>query len=208
MPSGTAAKSFEYACFICYKHPPSSDVAPSVKHYYLEFVEALQEKLEAFLTTKIRSYRDDQLKSVPGITYPEELSRKLCKSVCLVAVLVPEYLESSWCLAEWKAMEKLEEKRLGPNKKGLIIPVLFRGNFQKAEQFAGTRVIVNFKTVNKPRTQLDTVKNRGVIEDIARRIHALAKQLTSPGEICENFEIDTDVEIITPTHDDPDPLAQ
>ena len=88
----------------------------------MEWAEELQKRLVKFLTIGLQPYRDDQLRSKPGVDYPVELSRQLCRSVCLLAILSPEYWESNWCCAVWKAMEKLEAKRL-PGKCALIIPV-------------------------------------------------------------------------------------
>lgn len=200
MPS---QKNCENACFISYKHPPNQYEA----HLYNEFVKAFEKKLKTFLTTKLPPYHDDQLKL--GGAYPEELSQKLCRSVCLVAVLTPDYPDSNWCVGEWKAMEKLESKRLGPGKKGLIIPVLLRGDPREWEKFVGERVYVDLR-VSKPKTQLDSVKNRQKIEEIALRISEYAKKVMDPGEDCESFHITLGLEQQKPlpTLKDPDPLAR
>jgi hypothetical protein len=88
-------------------------------------------------------YRDDGLRSVPGAHYPVELSRNLCRSVCMIAILVPEYFESSWCKAEWDAMVKLERERVAdPGTGGFIIPILFRGDKEKVAEFCGPRVFL------------------------------------------------------------------
>ena len=116
--------SLEHACFISYKHPPERPAARRVAHFYTEFVDAFKARLDSFLTINPDIYSDAVLKSGPGKPYPQELSRNLCGSACLIAILVPEYWESSWCLAEWEAMTKLAEQRVGPSKaKSHIIPV-------------------------------------------------------------------------------------
>src|SRR5262245_1626911 len=96
---------FENACFISYKHPPKN--APS-DHFYREFAIQFRKQLERYLSTTIRTYLDED--ADPGSAYPTELSLNLCKSVCMIAVLVPEYPDSSWCKAEWNSMERLEAK--------------------------------------------------------------------------------------------------
>jgi hypothetical protein len=92
---------YQHSCFISYKHPPALSVADVSRHFWMEFITSFQERLESFRRIGLAAYRDDQLQSVPGTRYPQELSRRFCRSVCLIAILVPEYLESSWCRAEW-----------------------------------------------------------------------------------------------------------
>jgi hypothetical protein len=121
-----SGNGFKHACFISYKHPPREASGPN---FYQDFVRALRERIEYYLQTKIRTYLDED--ADPGTSYPTELSQSLCQSVCLIAVLTPDYFDSSWCKAEWEAMIKLEEKRLG--KAGLIIPVVLRGDVKQWE---------------------------------------------------------------------------
>ena len=119
---------FEHACFISYKHPPPA--APE-HNFYTEFVRALRERLEFYLPTNIRTFLDED--ADPGAAYPIDLAQKLCKSVCFVAVLTPEYLDSNWCQAELDAMTGFETKRLGNGQMGLVIPVVLRGDVRQWE---------------------------------------------------------------------------
>jgi hypothetical protein len=196
---------FKHACFISYKHPP--EAADPIKHVWIEFVEALQQRLTACLTRNRSVYRDGVLKTLPGVRYPTELSRNLCSSACLVAVLVPEYQESSWCMAEWRAMEKLEKQR---EEQGasveLLIPVLFRGDPLKAKAFAGKRTLVDLRHVYSPH-QLAGVKNRRLLEHIAARIDGIVGQLGKPIQDCTDFSIMSEPEVVVPTSDDADPFA-
>src|SRR3954464_6563241 len=108
-----------HSCFISYKHAPSYEGMPDIKSVWVEFVEALAAGVAKFPAVPLPPYYDVRLKRQPGIAYPEELSLRLCSSICLIAILQPEYLESRWCLAEWNAMEQLEAIRLG-GRQGLI----------------------------------------------------------------------------------------
>ena len=56
---------FANACFISYKHPPQ-DLLPSVKHFWLEFIEELHANLERYLGSRIRIYYDDKLRIRSG----------------------------------------------------------------------------------------------------------------------------------------------
>jgi hypothetical protein len=197
---------YEHSCFFSYKHPPVHTGAEAIRHFWMEFIVEFQARLEAFSTIGLSTYRDDRLRSRPGVKYPTELSLKLCRSVCLIAILVPEYLESSWCLAEWQAMEKLERERaVDPASAGFIIPVLFRGDDDKFSDLCGVREYIDFRHVARPRSQLDTIKSRRQIEDIARQVAHLAK--SSSHTDCSSFIIRSGKEIVRPRHDDPNPLA-
>jgi hypothetical protein len=197
---------YVHSCFISYKHPPVYDNADTSRHFWMEFITTFQAKLGAFMTLGLPMYRDDQLQSVPGAGYPTVLSQNLCRSVCMIAILVPEYMESSWCQGEWKAMEKLERERAAdPGIGGSIIPILFRGDKAKAAEFCGPRVLLDFRHIAKPSIQLNTIDSRVRIEDIARRIAQLANY-PSPTD-CSTFNIAVGAEVVDPGHDDPDPLA-
>src|SRR5207249_4861575 len=94
---GPRTMPYAYACFISYKRPPkrtvpAEDVAPArppKPHIWLQFAEAFQIQLDQFLTTHERSFRDDAL--APGTDYPRGLAKNLCRSRCMVALVVPEY---------------------------------------------------------------------------------------------------------------------
>ncbi len=192
---------FEHACFISYKHPPRN--APDA-HFYREFVRMLKSRLEYYLPTEIRTFIDEDADI--GSSYPTELSRKLCKSVCMVAVLTPEYPDSSWCDAEWKAMELWESKRLGPNKKGLIIPVVSRGDVKQWEDYF-KRKPVDLR-VDVPNSQLLSVRNSTKIRKIAESIEKFVNDVTDPCEDCAMFQLNVGIEKIRtpPSFTVPSPL--
>jgi TIR domain len=180
---------FAYASFISYKHPPATAAKRGVRHYWIEFIECFQERLAAYLSIDLPLYRDPQLDMEPGAPYPRELAEALCRSACMVAILVPDYLESDWCLSEWRAMESLEARRLGPGKAGLIIPVIFRGEPEELRQIYGTRQRVDLRCVQRPAVDLNTKSSRRQLETIATRISKLVKSLDDPCEYCATFEI-------------------
>jgi TIR domain len=63
-----------------------------------------------------------------GVQWPEALRDNLLRSRCLVAVWSPPYfLQSRWCMAEWRSMREREDV-LGLGRgidRGLIYPVIF-----------------------------------------------------------------------------------
>lgn len=181
--------NYNYACFISYKHPPSS--APST-HFYNEFVRAFRSRLEEYLTSHERTYCDTTLE--PGESYPSVLAERLCQSACLIAVLTPDYANSAWCLAEWEAMERLEARRLGGQRE-LIIPVVFRGEPRHWENQYKRRPID--LRVDAPREQLATIRNRQKIGQIAERVDnwlAVLKRQQHADTGCRGFAIDVGAE--------------
>jgi len=85
--------AFSVACFISYKRPPTLLNPPTLlprpagKHLWLQFAEVFEAKLAGFLNTNIPIFRDVSLQ--PGLDYPREFARNLCRSVCMVALVVP-----------------------------------------------------------------------------------------------------------------------
>jgi len=162
--------------------------------------------LEFYLSTEIRSYLD--LDADPGSSYPTELSQKLCKSVCMIAIMVPEYADSNWCQAEWEAMERLEARRLGEGRRGLIIPIALRRTAAEWDSLL-KRKPVDFSKVSVPEQQLRSVKHSEEIQKIADKINELVSQIGETGEDCGQFQLPVGLEELkaTPTFRDPDPFT-
>ena len=146
--------------------------------FWVEFVEALEERIQFYLTVNRSIYRDKDLRSKPGIPYPQELSTQLCESVCMIAVLVPDYQESSWCKAEWKAMEELEQQRLDkPERRELIIPVLVPILVALISVWAGDRY--GFKRAKRLKSfEMRAEWYRSVIRQLSRFDTELAAIIT------------------------------
>lgn len=195
-------KKFKNACFISYKHPPKW---ASENHLYREFAETLRDRLEFYLSTEIRAYID--LEADPGTFYPENLSRELCQSVCMIAVLVPEYWESNWCQAEWEAMEEFEAKRLGDGKRGLIIPIALRRPVQEWRDRLN-RNPVDFTKVMVPKDQLKGAKYSEKIQHIANVISRFVQQMKECCDDCKEFRVNLGKEELKPdpTFEEPNPF--
>jgi hypothetical protein len=168
-----------------------------------EFVEGLARGIRKFPEVP-PPYFDEGLKRQPGIMYPPELSSRLCKSVCLIAVLQPEYLESRWCLEEWRAMERLEVQRLGAGRRGLIIPIVRRGNLQLFTNLAGDRQLLDLSRVVAPLREFDNIKYRRIVQDIVNRIQTVLQSLPEPD--CTQFLIQGPEERLPPRAPDPSPF--
>lgn len=202
---------FQHSCFISYKHPPVHDKLNANKHIWVQFVTAFQSGLENFLALGIPTYRDADLRSMPGVEYPPALARSLCRSVCLIAILVPEYIESSWCRAEWQGMVELEqERKVDASLGGSIIPILFRGDLESTRKFCGSREFLDFRKVINPRRQLgDTNIYLQLLDHIAQRVAILANR-ASPTDchgFVDGFVKRTGRDVVEPRFDDPSPLV-
>jgi hypothetical protein len=197
MPSN--GNKFKNACFISYKHPPKT---AREANFYREFVEAFQERLEFYLSTDIRTYVD--LNADPASSYPAELPQQLCGSVCMIAVLVPEYPDSNWCQAEWDAMERFEVLRLGEGKRGLIIPIALR---RPPDEWNARyrRKPIDFSKVSVP-NQLKGVKHSEKIQQIADMIQKLVEEVKETCEDCGKFQFDLREEMLNlnPAFKDPE----
>ncbi len=184
---------YSFACFISYKRPPRLVTPPNVlpgpqpKHLWLQFAEAFESQLKTFLNLHIPVFRDEYLR--PGTEYPGEFARNLCKSVCMVALVVPEYFESRWCRAEWEAMKSLESGRLGAGKVGLIIPVICVGDRAALEPFFENRQGFDLAGIVSPARQLNSVRNRAKIQSIADIINRYSRSLTGPAMDCDAFSL-------------------
>lgn len=205
-------KGYEHACFISYKRIKTG--LPSRRHLYRGFVDEFQGLLREYLTVGLFPYFDANLG--PGVDYPAELQKSLCKSLCLVAVLTPEYFESAWCRAEWEAMEKLEKMRLPAGApRQLIIPILLRGDDGQAGRFCGPRNLYDLSTLDDPKQQLKNLKYRRQVETIAKEIKKISGTLTDcdcghsvlkvgPESL---ITLGPDVVVLNHAGSDPNPLA-
>jgi hypothetical protein len=203
---------YDYACFISYKRPPTPSYPPGViprkptKHIWLQLAETFEQKLDQFLNTNVRIFRDEMLQ--PGVEYPKHISKSLCRSMCMVALVVPEYFESKWCRAEWAAMETFELGRLGKEKQELIIPVVCVGDIDNLKAFFGTRQGVDLRNIVSPSKQLNTLENLRKIASIASTINALANRLPPPDIDCDNYSLAIGLEEATPKVEEPSPFGR
>jgi hypothetical protein len=199
-----AGRGYEHACFISYKRIRTG--LPSVRHFYRRFVDAFQTRLREYLTLELFPYFDAEIST--GVDYAERLPERLCKSLCLVAILTPEYFESTWCVSEWRAMEALERKRVPSQKQNLlIIPILLRGDLDHAIKWCGTRKLLDLRTVRDPMQQMSTVRNRTHVEEIAKQIQEISRVLADCECTPSPVKLGPDVVVVNPDNRAPNPVA-
>ena len=125
--------TLKYSCFISYPHGRTD--------FTTTFIEQLTETLESYLDPLLDlddlGVYVDRRRLEPGYLYNEALAEAICQSICMIVVYSPKYRRRSYCLREYAAMERLEQRRreiLGDrteNELGMIIPIIFRGEVKK-----------------------------------------------------------------------------
>jgi hypothetical protein len=111
-----------------------------------------------------------------GHRLDDEIGPRLCKSACMILLYTPLYFDTEhlYCAREFKAMQHLEEQRnrlLKDKGKGLIIPVILRGEKKFPTVIRQERLYYRFTDIelNNPAERL-RVKYAKEIKEIAEYI--------------------------------------
>lgn len=121
----------KHACFISYCHGQDE----LTNTFISQLEQALQNELGQRMDEKIYI---DRTRLKPGFWYHEALAQAICESVSMVVVYSPRYMRHDYCVREFEGMKWLEQKRrdllggMWPQGRGMIIPVIFRGDPPKA----------------------------------------------------------------------------
>jgi TIR domain-containing protein len=110
---------YDWDVFISYRR--LGPVAPWVR-------KSLYPTLAGWLTQMVngaRVFLDDDV--LGGGATPEECLKHLHRSKCLLAVWIPVYADSDWCVAEWRAMRDREESLGAGSGTHLLYPVAYTG---------------------------------------------------------------------------------
>jgi hypothetical protein len=185
---------YEHACFISYTHGQFSLMQSFVE----QVGEALSSELEAYFGGD--AVYIDQERLEPGYRYNEALASAICKSVCMVVVYTPWYEQSAYCLREYTAMRRLEERRLqaiarADPKRGLIIPVILRGRRETLpESFRDRLHYLDFSQFSTASRRI--LRNSRYLErivNVAAYIDETARSLEAagavPGNDCDGFRL-------------------
>jgi len=119
--------AIKHAAFLSYCHGQGE----LMRRFVIDVHEALTSSLEPYMAEPVFL---DQERLRPGYQFNEQLATAICESLCLVAVVVPRYFESGYCLQELEAMKRLEQRRFSamgptaPASGGLIVPIVLRGS--------------------------------------------------------------------------------
>jgi hypothetical protein len=163
-----------------------------------QLVEGFQSELGPYFTEEELYVDYERLQ--PGYKYNTALARSICRSVAMVVVYTPTYERSDYCLREYAAMQRLEQKRLaalagtGADERGLVIPVVLRGRIENLPEsitrhthYADFR---HFSTADKRLVRNHQYVDR--IGELALYIHRLHVDLCAAGvepEECDEFTL-------------------
>jgi hypothetical protein len=188
---------FKYSCFISYRH--------GQRKVSEQIINDLTEELGLWLDKEVYVDRE-RLRG--GDFYNEALAQALCESVCMIVVFTPTYfsVDHTFCTREYKAMEKLEEQRFQvlagrtDKKRGLIIPLVFRGEDYLPQEIKTNRHCYNFEQFLMSDVEISrhpdyAPKIREIAEIIRKHYDVLMKASSDPCQGCENFALPSEDEI-------------
>lgn len=113
---------YRNCCFISYPRLQSRHVSDFAR----QLKRGIEEELDLWIPDP-RAFLDES-HILPGAVWPETLRDNLCRSICMLAILVPRYVEPAheWCGREWAAMNHLGSIRFPNTDVKPIIPIFFR----------------------------------------------------------------------------------
>ena len=181
---------FNYACFISYRHG-QGDLAKRIVN---DLYEAIWNEMETWFggNAKDMVFLDEGGLEA-GEFFNESLAQALCESVCMIVVFTPAYFDAlqTYCAREYKAMERLEQERLrllgsaADRRRGLIIPIIFRGEERFPQEIKERRQFHNFDSFLL--SDVEMKKNpkydrtiKAIAAYIADRCHRLKTVASSP----------------------------
>jgi|SRR5215213_7228254 len=166
---------FDYCCFISYPHGQDDVLVPFVN----DLVEGL--KIEIGAQSRKKVWIDYEFLR-GGYRLDEEVGPGLCKSACMILIYTPLYFDTdhTYCARELKAMQDLEEKRLcllRDKGKGLIIPIILRGEKRFPEALKEKRLYYRFTDIEFNNPEKIRVKYAKEIKEIADYIMDVCEML-------------------------------
>ena len=145
----------------------------------MQLKKALKDQIGVYMHEEVY-FDEERLK--PGYSHKESLAKAICESVCMIVVYSPFLYEpSSYCLREFLAMERIEEKRaqmLGQNyskEHRMIIPIVIGvepGNLPNKIKEIHYYDVSKFLLIGEPTMNLEYQK---VFVDIAKSVNELYK---------------------------------
>lgn len=196
---GSYQMPFEYSCFISYRHGRHR----STKRMLDAVVDGLRGELDTYFDKDV--YVDtSRLKG--GDFFNRSLATALCKSVCMVVLYTPNYfsLEHAYCAREFRAMEKLERKRIKllstTPSQGLIIPIVLRGPHLFPKDIQNKRLFYDFSNSllhASPESVVDTRKEdfHSMASYMFERYKEYSSGTANPCEDCDQFRFPTEREV-------------
>ena len=168
---------FTHGCFISYAHSESNEYV--MDRFVEELTEALSSALSPYNATV---YRDKDRHKV-GFKFDIAIAQALCHSSAMVCVFAPKYFEREYCVRELKAMRLFEARRMellqgSPIPQGMIIPILFRGEYLEfPEDLRPAVQYIDFSRYTPAVRKMYQNKNyANKIEEIAQAVYAVRRK--------------------------------
>lgn len=192
--------AFKYSCFISYRNYKTGVNSRLIN----DLRTAVSEELSFHIAAPV--YFDEE-RLDPGDLYNDELATALCQSLCMILAYTPRYfdLTQTYCAREYKAMEALETKRLNSVKdpdlkrKGLIIPIVIRGEDNLPAEIKNKRQYWNFGKIHLGDPQITSHPQYGSkICEIAERIGGLYKAFETLPDLngnCHDYKLPLEEDI-------------
>ncbi len=195
--------SFEYSCFISYRHARYNQA----RSYTDQIVEALKAELDWRVDQEV--FRDvERLRG--GEFYQESLAEYLCKSMCMIVLYSPVYfsVNHTFCSREFKAMERLERERLSylpPSEartKGLIIVIALLDFKSIPAEISSSRACYNFEPYTLRGNMSRNLEFKSEIRKIGEYIsnlYRLFREIPETSDICDdcfNFTLPQESEVM------------
>jgi hypothetical protein len=189
--------TFEYACFITYRH----SYEPGVQKFYESFRRELAIQVGLYLPGMPVYLDTGRLRG--GDFFNKELAVALCKSVCMISLHNPYYFDilNTYPAREYQAMIYLEKQRLSfmpkeAQTKGLIIPIVLRGTLP--DEIKGQRQFytLDLLTPNDLKKAKSLAALKEVAEEIYYRHEVFRIAAQDPCSLCEDFEFPRENDIM------------
>ncbi|UFZ06511.1 toll/interleukin-1 receptor domain-containing protein [Bradyrhizobium ontarionense] len=193
---------FQHPCFISYRNHDQSEIA---ERFITDLCEALRNELALRIEEDLFVDREG-LRA--GALYNPALARALCQSACMIVVYTPTYFSKrhTYCAREYRAMEALEQLRLGrlqrrlDREHGLIIPIVLRGEDLMPGAIKNNRHYYTFERFSlTSRSLARNATFEREIRNIAAAVHSrwqlfvpIADAITCD---CDAFDLPSEAEI-------------
>jgi hypothetical protein len=138
--------AYEFDIFISYRR--TETVGRWVHNHLLPRLDA---RLNEAAPHPVRISCDIQMES--GVSWPDELKRRVLHSGLLVMVCTADFFRSRWCMAEWQSFRERERQLglFGPEHPlGLVYPIRYADGDHFHPEVQAAQCRIDFRSLNYP----------------------------------------------------------
>jgi hypothetical protein len=185
--------TIKYPYYISYARGGKGDL---IESFASELIKALEDKLALYFNEP--THGNPRLE--PGYNFEEWISQTICESACMIVIYTPTYEDSVYCLREFLAMERIEEKRrqlLGDRYNttyGMILPIILRVDTLPPK--LRSLLSADLSKVSVP-TQLTKIREfEETLDSIVERIYKIYNLVKDLEIDCTSFSLPSEQEAI------------